>query len=154
MFPKGVTLMFHPSQKNSFHMTSPVAATLLAILLLIFAATLPTNAQTFNVIHSFTGIEGATPMAGVTIDGAGNLYGTTVHGGNNEQGVVFKLARVGSSWILTPLYKFTGTHDGYHPEARVIFGPDGPYSTTYEGGAGGWELYSACNRPRTVHALS
>ena len=122
---------------------------------LIFAATASTQAQSFHVIHTFHDGEGATPLAGLTIDAAGNLYGTTVHGGNNELGVVFKLSRSGTNWILTPLYKFTGGSDGYNPASRVIFGPDGPlYGTAYEGGPGQWgtvfSLQPSPTRPRSA----
>ena len=41
-------------------------------------------AQTYTVIHNFTGgQDGATPMAGLTKDQAGNLYGTAAYGGNS-----------------------------------------------------------------------
>src|SRR5215469_11750183 len=41
-------------------------------------------AQTYTVIHDFTGGgDGEAPYTGLTIDAAGNLYGTTVAGGNN-----------------------------------------------------------------------
>jgi hypothetical protein len=40
------------------------------------------QAQTFQVIHTFTGgSDGATPFAGLVFDGAGNFYGTTGWGG-------------------------------------------------------------------------
>ncbi len=43
----------------------------------------PAHAQTFSVIHSFSGgIEGANPSAGVTIRGNA-LFGTTSSGGFN-----------------------------------------------------------------------
>ena len=51
-------------------------------------------------------------------------------------GVVFKMTRVGSGWIETPVYSFGSLPDGQGPESRVIFGPDGAlYGTTYQGGA-------------------
>jgi uncharacterized repeat protein (TIGR03803 family) len=43
---------------------------------------------------------------------------------------------VGSGWVLTPLYTFTGGTDGASPEGRVIFGPDGSlYGDTVGGGS-------------------
>jgi uncharacterized repeat protein (TIGR03803 family) len=146
--------MYHPAEESPMRMTSRfVGAILFGVL--IFAATALTCAQTFQVIHTFHDADGATPLAGLTLDAAGNLYGTTVHGGNNELGVVFKLSRSGSSWVITPLYKFTGGSDGYNPASRVIFGPDGPlYGSAYEGGAGGWgtvfRLQPSPTRPRTA----
>ena len=42
----------------------------------------PAQAQTFKVIHNFTGgQDGQNPFAGVTLDKAGNLYGTAYGGG-------------------------------------------------------------------------
>ena len=102
-------------------------------------------AQSFTVIHNFTGgPDGGTPLAGLTIDRAGNLYGTTVYGGNNQDhcfgigcGTVFKLARRGSGWVLTPIYTFQGGSDGVEPCSPITIGPNGTlYGTTAEGGQG------------------
>ena len=110
----------------------------LAVALLLALIAIPGQAQTFNVIHSFTGPDGANPLAGLTIDRAGNLYGTTWAGGTASCyfkfgcGTVFKMKHAGSGWVLTPLYSFSGG-DGLGPEDRVIFGPDGTLygETTY-----------------------
>jgi uncharacterized repeat protein (TIGR03803 family) len=127
--------------------TNPQTATAKVASILLFAlAVMPTQlaqAQTFTVLHSFTGgAGGASPNAGVTLDAAGNVYGTTVYGGNSSNdcadggtcGTVFRLKHGGSGWILDPLYAFHG-EDGGNPTARVIFGPDGTlYGTTSMGG--------------------
>ncbi len=112
-----------------------------------FALTLvltpPAQAQTFTVLHSFTGgQDGGQPYAGLTMDKAGNLYGTTAFGGGCGLqpgcGTVFKLTRKGSGWVFTPLYTFQGGTDGAYPLARVVFGPDGTlYGTTFTGGISG-----------------
>jgi len=93
-------------------------------------------AQTYTVIHDFTGGgDGEAPYTGLTIDAAGNLYGTTVAGGNNGAGVIFKLKRGGSGWQLTPIYTFTGGADGASPQGRVAIAADGTlYGTTAAGG--------------------
>src|SRR5215472_5080228 len=93
-------------------------------------------AQTYTVIHDFTGGgDGEAPYTGLTIDAAGNLYGTTVAGGNNGSGVIFKLKRGGSGWQLTPIYTFTGGADGASPQGRVAIAADGTlYGTTSAGG--------------------
>ena len=66
------------------------------------------QAQTFTVLHNFTGgADGARPYAGLTKDAAGNFYGTALSGGItsgsicNPQGcgTVFKLAHQGAGWV-------------------------------------------------------
>ena len=49
-----------------------------AISVAILALELSAQAQTFTVLHAFTGgSDGATPETGLTIDRQGKLYGTT-----------------------------------------------------------------------------
>jgi len=114
----------------------------------LLAVTIETaQAQTFTVLHSFTGgADGALPSAGLTQDLAGNLYGTTTLGGMNHGGdcydagcgIVFKLMSTGSDWILSPLHAFGQFPDGNYPLSRVTFGPDGAfYGTTAQGGQSG-----------------
>src|SRR5208337_710351 len=101
------------------------------------------HAQTLATLYNFTGRgDGGYPVAGLAMDRLGNLYGTTSYGGNTGGspcygggcGTVFKLERMGSSWMLVRLYAFSGP-DGYVPQTRVIFGPDGNlYGTTSYGG--------------------
>lgn len=96
------------------------------------------QAQTFSVIHNFSGgVDGAIPYAGLT-DHAGNFYGTTSSGGSRNLGAVYRLKRSGPSWIVDGLYSFVGgASDGLQPLARVIFGPEGRlYGTTSAGGPG------------------
>jgi len=92
-------------------------------------------AQTYSVIHNFTGgNDGAQPVAGLTIDGAGNLYGTTLMGGSGF-GVIYELKLRNGSYTANPLYLFPGGADGANPYDRVVFGPDGVlYGTAYAGG--------------------
>lgn len=113
---------------------------LLFLATVFFAVTVvlaPTaSAQTLTVLHTFTGgVDGAVPLAGLTMDQHGNLYGTTSQGGAGF-GEVFKLARQASGWTFSPLHLFQGSpNDGNYPVARVIFGPDGQlYGTTEKGG--------------------
>jgi uncharacterized repeat protein (TIGR03803 family) len=111
--------------------------------------------QTFTVIHNFTGgADGGSPYAGVTIDREGNLYGTTLVGGpgmcggvhGNGCGVVFKLQHHGSDWTLTTLFSFDGT-DGFFPQSRVVFGPNGTlYGTTTDGPTSG-TVFNLTPRP-------
>ncbi len=95
------------------------------------------NAQTFQVLHNFTGgTDGAHPESSLTMDRAGNFYGTTVLGGTMNEGVVFEMNRRGSGWTVVPLYSFQGTYDGAVPYGPVTIGPDGSlYGTTLGGGS-------------------
>src|SRR5271166_5567191 len=101
------------------------AALGLAMLLALTVVLTPSaQAQTYTVLHSFTGgVDGANPWAGLTMDKAGNLYGTAFFGGINDGdcdpggcGVVFRLTRKGSGWAFSPLYSFQGDNDGVSPQ--------------------------------------
>lgn len=92
-----------------------------------------TRAQTFSVVHSFTGgTDGANPLAGLVIDQSGNLYGTTSSGGDFGNGAVFKLSGSGQETVL---HSFTGKSDGATPEAGLILIGTNLYGTTTVGGA-------------------
>jgi uncharacterized repeat protein (TIGR03803 family) len=120
-----------------------VALIPLAILAAILRMVPVAQAQTYQLIHSFSGNHGDTyePLAGLTMDAGGNLYGTTYFGGDrgSGSGSVFKLSLKGSGWIYTPLHVFHfSSQDGANPGAQVIFGPDGSlYGTTVAGGTYG-----------------
>ena len=120
--------------------SATIAITLFCILAAITSQ--PAQAQTFTVLHNFTGgSDGAFPLTGLTLDASGNLYGTTAGGGrgacrfNYVQGcgTVFKMRHQNEGWALTSLFSFNGS-DGFLPETRVAFGPSGAlYGTTIDG---------------------
>jgi len=93
------------------------------------------HAQTYNVIHTFSGNgDGYQPYAGLTQDSSGRLYGTT---SEYVSGTVFQMKRVNGSWILSTLYNFStmNGNDGLIPYSEVVFGAHGTlYGTTLEGG--------------------
>jgi len=111
---------------------------LIVVFVLAVVASQAAQAQTFKVIHNFSGgQDGANPYAGVTLDKAGNLYGTAYAGGIGH-GTVYQLKKKPSGWIFNPLYSFPGGIDGANPLARVILGRNGTlYGTTYNGGTSG-----------------
>ena len=140
---------------NSLSRTIWLAATaaLAIVFVLTILSTESAQAQTYTILHSFTGgQDGGSPFTGLTMDRAGNLYGTTMIGGitgvncpSNTCGTVFKLARHGSGWIFNPLYSFAGGNDGANPYAGVVFGPNGSlYGTTPYGGGDGCGFGSGC----------
>src|SRR5579864_3849776 len=81
-----------------------------------------THAQTFTVLHTFTGLpDGGYPDAGLIRDAAGNLYGTTYNGGSGCGGIgcgtVFKIDRSGKETVL---HTFTGSPDGKNPYRGLV----------------------------------
>ena len=108
------------------------------ILVLCTATPIPSPAQIFTTLYSFTGgTDGAQPHARLVQATDGNLYGTTSEGGTSSNctggcGTVFKITPGGA---LTPLHNFDGT-DGAGPYAGLVQATDGNfYGTTEEGGA-------------------
>lgn len=112
-----------------------------AIVTAIFALTfsLATQAQTYRVIHYFTGVDGNSPHD-LAIDQAGNLYGAATAGGSYKAGVIYRMSKQGSGWTFVSLYNFkvsNGGDDGDGPWG-VVIGPGGKlYGTTVSGGLGG-----------------
>ncbi len=120
---------------SSVTLTAAAIAMTIVIALTMLGAQIA-QAQTFSVIHAFTGgSDGKIPEAGLTLDAGGNLYGTASAGGTGSSGTVYKLTHKGTGWTINPLYSFAGGNDGAMPTARVILGPNGTlYGTTQSGG--------------------
>jgi uncharacterized repeat protein (TIGR03803 family) len=98
-----------------------------------------------HVLHSFSGEDGRSPMAGLASDARGNLYGTTSQGGEWECGTVFKLSpEMNNQWKFTVLYSFNPYNqdsggDGCGPRSSVVLDASGNiYGTTESGGWYGW----------------
>jgi len=128
---------------------NPVALVMVLLFATLILST-QAQAQTYTVLHTLAGPDGADPYAGLTQDSAGNLYGTTNYGGNGSCGltrcgVVYKLSRHNTGWTMTVLYSFQGQPDGQFPVDRVVIGPDGAlYGTTSQGGTGSCQGYHGC----------
>jgi len=134
----------------------PWQVRLAIIVMLAIMAPSNARAQTFTVLHTFTGaIDGATPYAGLTWDRGANFYGTASVGGYtgtmcyglfsqyvNGCGTVFRLHRSGSNWSFSTLYEFRGgTLDGSFPLAPVTIARDGSlYGSTWAGHYNGSRL--------------
>lgn len=132
----------HGSRTHSTYLS------IVAAIIWMVALSLPAQAQTFTVLHTFTGAaDGATPFANLVLDQRGNLYGNTAYGGiqncpngevSNSCGVVFKLAHRQNGWLFSPLYAFGGGTDGASPVGNVTIASDGTiYGTTNAGGGPG-----------------
>ena len=111
-----------------------VALALAIVLVPAVIATHLAQAQTFSVLHAFTGgADGILPRAGLVRDAAGNLYGTTEGGGASGNGTVFELDTTGKGTVL---HSFTGGVDGSAPFAGLVRDRNGNlYGTTEFGGA-------------------
>ena len=91
-----------------------------------------------NVIHSFAGPDGSTPLSGPTIDSAGNLYGTTSTGGTNGFGTIYRLQPSGSSWTDGVLHSFQGRSDGITASSAIVIDQAGNlYGATEAAGSAG-----------------
>src|SRR5450755_2770296 len=115
-------------------MTKRIKFTCLTLFIFVLRAAplLAQSTPTETVLHSFGGLRGINPTAGLTRDISGNFYGTTSAGGTANGGVVFKLTGSGEETVL---HNFTGGADGAAPYAGVVLDGQGNiYGTTDRGG--------------------
>jgi uncharacterized repeat protein (TIGR03803 family) len=90
-----------------------------------------TPAGQLTTLYSFSGPDGATPLAGLIQASDGNFYGTTSAGGQSNDGTVFKVTPAGE---LTTLHTFPGS-DGAIPEGPLLEDNAGNfYGTAMRGG--------------------
>lgn len=99
----------------------------------------PSTQWTLNVLYTFSGSDGSSPIGGVIFDNSGNLYGTTSLGGTSNLGVVFELSPPGTGggqWTETVLHSFQGgATDGKYPGWGVVFDSSGNlYGVAPQGG--------------------
>ncbi len=102
----------------------------------VFELTNNSGAWTETVLHSFSGKDGANPIAPLMMDASGDLYGTASNGGAKGFGSVFKASRASGAWQTRVLHSFTGAHlDGEFPDSALVMDPSGNiYGTTEAGG--------------------
>ncbi|HLI62404.1 MAG TPA: choice-of-anchor tandem repeat GloVer-containing protein [Terriglobales bacterium] len=126
-------------QRRTLLREAPLAAFAWVVVCAAALATAPAQAQTFTVLHQFTGeLDGRFPYAGLLRNAAGNFYGSCTAGGPHTWGTVFELEHAGSGWIIQPLYSFTGGSDGGSPLAAVTIGASGiVYGTAGLAGSNG-----------------
>jgi uncharacterized repeat protein (TIGR03803 family) len=94
---------------------------------------LSTNGSGRSTLYTFTGAEGNTPLAGLTVSG-NVLYGTTYYGGSGN-GNLFQVNNDGTHF--TNIYSFTGGSDGAHPASVLVLTNGVLYGTTVSGGGPG-----------------
>src|SRR5580704_7161912 len=124
------------SAQRSSRFKALVSATL-PILCALLVASLPSQAQTYTVIHQFGGFpnDGRMPTAPLIEDAQGNLYGTAYAGGLYGGGVVFKLDANGNETILHNFLTGGFSENGSNPSGGVVKDRAGNlYGTTQNGG--------------------
>ena len=88
--------------------------------------------RTITTLADFSGLDGATPFGGVTLDSNGDVFGTTYDGGSDNLGTVYEIPH-GTRSIAT-LVNFNGAN-GANPGAGLIFDSYGDlFGTTGSGG--------------------
>ena len=76
------------------------------------------QAGNFQVLHSFTGADGAYPQ-GSLIQSGSTLYGMTAGGGSGNSGTIFSIPAAGGS--ITVLHSFAGgATDGANPRGSLL----------------------------------
>ena len=112
-----------------------VPFSVLLLVSLVVMVTPTVQAQTYTVLHNFTGSNGdaALPTGNLIRDAAGNLYGTTSVGGASGAGTVYKIDAMGN---VTILHAFNVT-DGSGPQGSPVVDAAGNlYGITGAGGPG------------------
>ena len=88
-----------------------------------------------TTLHTFHGLDGWGPLAGLILGGDGNFYGTAPGGGAHKLGVAFQVT---SSGTYTLLHSFNGA-DGEEPSSSLLLASDGNfYGSTANGGSAGY----------------
>ena len=98
----------------------------------------------FTTLYTFSGPDGANPLARVIVGPDGSLYGTTSAGGSADQGTVFNLRpplvpckTTSCPWKETVLYNFHGSDGGQPTFGDLVFDAAGNiYGTTPRAGNG------------------
>lgn len=112
----------------------------------------PTDAQTYSVVHSFTGGDGNRPV-GLVLSGT-TLFGMTSSGGTSNWGTVFRVNTDGSEF--TVLRSFTGPpDDGAAPfwSGALLLVNGSLYGTTYSGGASNYGTVFKLNLDGTGYTV-
>jgi uncharacterized repeat protein (TIGR03803 family) len=104
---------------------------------------LPLWSQTYKIIYAFTGQNKLSAGSTIARDSLGNFYGAS---NNSTQmcsggacGAIYTITPMGRE---TTLHEFTGSPDGWAPNAVIVDESGTLYGTTYYGGT---STYQDCN---------
>jgi uncharacterized repeat protein (TIGR03803 family) len=119
------------------------------------------GSSTITSLASFNGVNGGSPIAGVTLDANGNLYGTTLSGGPLLQGsgTVWEIAK-GSNTITTlASFSLLISDRGSNPLGGVTIDANGNlYGTTVFGGRNNlgtvWKIAKGSNTITTLDSFA
>jgi uncharacterized repeat protein (TIGR03803 family) len=138
-------------RRKKWRFVSRIVLTLAVVFGLAVVATQSAQAQTYTVVHFFTGPpDGSSPEADMIMAPDGVLYGTTNQGGSFDEGTVFK---VDTSGTETVLHSF-GYSDGAFPESGLLRDKAGNlYGTTSEGGVSGYGTVYKLSESGTLSVL-
>lgn len=133
---------------HTFTRASSLLLSAAAIFLALQIFPMPLHAQTLIPFYQFA--PGLIPNGGLIADADGNLYGTILAQDFSPDdplyGAVFELTNSAGVWSQNTLYEFQPfqiQHDGWNPEAGLIFGPQGSLLGTTELGGN----YAYCVSP-------
>ncbi len=88
-----------------------------------------------TVLHTFSGLDGASPNAGLVQAADGNFYGTTYLGGPTDAGTVFRITPTGTLSTLHSACSEQNCADGTNPTGPLVQGASGLlYGVTALGG--------------------
>lgn len=107
------------------------------VLVFLALAAIGSQAQTFNVLATFSPPDGNQGNDSGLIQGInGNFYGTTWFGGATGRGAMFEISPAGS---LSTVYSFcvSACADGFSPTGVVMASDGNFYGTTSTGGGSG-----------------
>lgn len=115
-----------------------VTAMCTAILIMLGVGLPPAQAQTYKVLHNFSGppSDGGPSDAGLAFDSQGNLYGTTELGGSGTCygagcGTVFRMTpQSNGTWTEQVIHNFQGTDGLYIYSPVVLDSQANVYGTT------------------------
>lgn len=120
---------------ESISATSKLMLAFAFVLELVVVAIPQAHAQTFSVVHNFTGgNDGGNPTNGFSAAGK-VLFGTATSGGDFGNGVVFEINT--TTGVETVLHSFAGGMDGANPQGSLMHMGGSLYGTTPAGGASG-----------------